>query len=107
MTNDGGIKWAIPEGVDIIFSGEGEWKITLDVLCDLGLAFAGAIIGIYVLLITQTSSFRIPIIIMLAIPLTIWLLYSNKLWHGLPYPNRLMGNMDNKKALRFRRAFNF
>jgi len=71
FTNGSGIKWAVPEGIDVIFSGEGEWEITLDVFRDLGLAFAAAIIGIYILLIVQTGSFRIPIIIMLAIPLTI------------------------------------
>ncbi len=71
LTNGSGINWAVPDGIDVIFAGEGEWKITLDVFRDLGLAFAAAIIGIYILLIVQTGSFRIPIIVMLAIPLTI------------------------------------
>ena len=66
-----GIKWAVPDKYDVTFSGEGEWKITLDVFRDLGLAFAAALIGIYVLLVAQTGSFALPAVIMLAIPLTV------------------------------------
>ncbi|MCC6409487.1 MAG: efflux RND transporter permease subunit [Planctomycetes bacterium] len=51
------------------WSGEGEWKITLDVFRDLGLAFAGALIAIYVLLVVETRSFGMPLLVMLAIPL--------------------------------------
>jgi len=51
------------------WSGEGEWKITVDVFRDLGLAFAGAMLLIYVLLVAETRSFVIPLLIMLAIPL--------------------------------------
>lgn len=46
-------------------------KITLDVFRDLGLAFAAALIGIYILLVGQTKSFVIPVVVMLAIPLTV------------------------------------
>ncbi len=51
------------------WGGEGEWQITLDVFRDLGLAFAGALCGIYVLLVIQTRSFTLPLLVMLAIPL--------------------------------------
>ncbi len=51
--------------------GEGEWKITLDVFRDLGLAFFAALAGIYVLLFIQTQSVMLPLIIMAAIPLTL------------------------------------
>ena len=51
------------------WSGEGEWKITVDVFRDLGLAFGAALVGIYVLLVVETSSFVMPLLIMLAIPL--------------------------------------
>ena len=47
-------------GFTVDFAGEGEWKITLDVFRDLGLAFAAAMIGIYVLLVAQMRSFAIP-----------------------------------------------
>lgn len=58
------------EGFTVNWAGEGEWKITLEVFRDLGLAFAGALILIYILLVQQTQSFAIPLVIMVAIPLT-------------------------------------
>ncbi len=60
----------IPDGFNVELAGEGEWKITLEVFRDLGLAFAGALILIYILLVQQTASFVIPLVIMAAIPLT-------------------------------------
>ena len=53
FTNGSGIAWGIPAGFTVDFAGEGEWKITLDVFRDLGLAFGAAMIGIYVLLVAQ------------------------------------------------------
>ncbi|WP_165219227.1 efflux RND transporter permease subunit [Aquisphaera insulae] len=67
----GGIPWSVPEGIRVEFAGEGEWKITLDVFRDLGLAFAAAMLMIYVILVAQTDSFLIPVVVMLAIPLTV------------------------------------
>ena len=61
----------LPEGFHVDWAGEGEWKITVDVFRDLGLAFAGALILIYILLVQQTNSFAIPLVIMVAIPLTL------------------------------------
>ncbi len=66
-----GIAWQLPPGLHVNFAGEGEWRITINVFRDLGLAFGAAMVGIYVLLIAQTGSFLLPLIIMLAIPLTI------------------------------------
>jgi multidrug efflux pump subunit AcrB len=63
-------KTPLPEGFRVKWSGEGEWKITLEVFRDLGLAFAGALVLIYILLVQQTESFAIPLVIMVAIPLT-------------------------------------
>jgi multidrug efflux pump subunit AcrB len=60
----------LPEGIRLDWRGEGEWKITLDVFRDLGLAFSAALVGIYVLLVYETASYLIPIVIMLSIPLT-------------------------------------
>jgi multidrug efflux pump subunit AcrB len=71
VSNGGGVAWAVPEGIRVGFSGEGEWKITLDVFRDLGLAFAAAMVMIYVILVMQTGSFLIPLVVMLAIPLTV------------------------------------
>jgi multidrug efflux pump subunit AcrB len=71
LDNGSGVAWGVPAEFRIDFAGEGEWKITLDVFRDLGLAFGAAMIGIYVLLVAQTGSFTIPIVVMLAIPLTV------------------------------------
>ena len=60
----------IPEGFRIDWSGEGEWKITIDVFRDLGLAFAAALLIIYMLLVYETGSYALPGVIMLSIPLT-------------------------------------
>ena len=61
----------IPSGFEVVWAGEGEWKITVDVFRDLGLAFGAACLGIYVLLVYQTGSYFMPIILMISIPLTI------------------------------------
>ena len=71
LNNGGGIPWSVSDGIEVKFSGEGEWQITLDVFRDLGLAFGAAMIAIYILLVHETGSFILPTIIMLAIPLTI------------------------------------
>ncbi len=60
----------LPAGITADWRGEGEWKITLDVFRDLGIAFSIALLGIYVLLVYETSSYLLPVIIMLSIPLT-------------------------------------
>jgi multidrug efflux pump subunit AcrB len=58
-------------GLTTQWAGEGEWKITLDVFRDLGIAFAAALVGIFILLVGQTGSFIMPTLIMSAIPLTL------------------------------------
>lgn len=70
LSNGSGVDWRVPEAMTVTFSGEGEWKITLDVFRDLGLAFGAAMLMIYIILVAQTGSFLVPIIVMLAIPLT-------------------------------------
>ncbi len=84
----------LPDTLRVDWAGEGEWKITLDVFRDLGLAFGAAVLGIYILLVWETQSYAMPLLLMVAIPLTIigilpgfWLL--NLLW-DVPvggYPN--------------------
>ncbi|HUL13130.1 MAG TPA: efflux RND transporter permease subunit [Methylococcaceae bacterium] len=61
----------LPSGYSVDLAGEGEWKITVDVFRDLGLAFGAALLMIYVLLVAQTGSLGMPLVIMVAIPLTI------------------------------------
>ncbi|MFO7964325.1 MAG: efflux RND transporter permease subunit [Desulfobacterales bacterium] len=64
-------KKPLPPGIRAVWAGEGEWKITLRVFRDMGIAFAAAMLGIYILMIMQTGSFFMPILIMMAIPLTL------------------------------------
>ena len=61
----------MPPGTRAEWAGEGEWKITLDVFRDLGLANAAALLGIFILLVAETGSFIMPLLIMSAIPLTL------------------------------------
>ena len=56
---------------DIVWSGEGEWDITVRVFRDLGIAFGVAVLGIYILLLYQTQSYLLPIIQLIALPLSI------------------------------------
>ncbi|OQW96468.1 MAG: hypothetical protein BWK77_04550 [Verrucomicrobia bacterium A1] len=60
-----------PADVRIDWNGEGEWKITLDVFRDLGIAFAAALLGIYVLLVYETKSYVLPLVVMMSIPMTL------------------------------------
>jgi multidrug efflux pump subunit AcrB len=61
----------LSDRVKAVWTGEGEWQITLRVFRDMGIAFAAALMGIYILLILQTDSFFMPLLIMMAIPLTL------------------------------------
>ncbi len=61
----------LPAGLRADWAGEGEWKITVDVFRDLGIAFAVALLAIYVLLVYETSSYLLPLVIMMSIPLTL------------------------------------
>jgi multidrug efflux pump subunit AcrB len=71
LSPGGGDPWSMPAGYTVDWAGEGEWKITLDVFRDLGLAFAAALVGIFVILMFETRSRVLPLVIMLAIPLTL------------------------------------
>ncbi len=50
---------------------DGEWEITWVTFRDMGAAFAVAILGIYVLVVAQFKSFRLPLVILTPIPLTL------------------------------------
>jgi multidrug efflux pump subunit AcrB len=91
----GGLPWTLPEGVQVVWKGEGEWKITLRVFRDLGIAFGVALLGIFLVLRIQTGLSAITAIIMLAIPLSIigimpgfWMLnhLGQRVVNGFPNP---------------------
>ena len=70
-TNGGGDLWSVPDGTEVSWQGEGEWRITLDVFRDMGIGFAFALIVIFFLLRIQTGATSLALIIMSAIPLTL------------------------------------
>ncbi len=49
---------------------DGEWQITLEVFRDLGIAFLGVIVIIYILIVGWFQNFKAPIVMMVAIPLS-------------------------------------
>lgn len=94
FSNGAGLGWQLPADLNVVWSGEGEWKITLDVFRDLGIAFAVALLGVYGVLVIQTGLPGVSGVIMLAIPLTMigimpgfWLLnvFTSEI-NGIPNP---------------------
>ena len=59
MTDQVSMKW------------DGEWQITFEVFRDLGFAFAVVLVLIYVIVVAWFQSFRVPLVIMAPIPLTL------------------------------------
>ena len=50
---------------------DGEWQITYEVFRDLGAAFGVVLIVIYLLIIAWFQSFKVPLVMMVAIPLSL------------------------------------
>ena len=50
---------------------DGEWEITYVTFRDMGAAFGVAILGIYILVVAQFGSFKLPLVILTPIPLTL------------------------------------
>ena len=71
LTSGGKQYWQLPDNIKLSWSGEGEWRITIRVFRDMGLAFAFALTAIYFVLRIQTGSAALSGIIMSAIPLTV------------------------------------
>ena len=55
---------------DYTVKWDGEWQITLEVFRDLGIAFMGVIVIIYMLIVGWFQDFKAPIVMMVAIPLS-------------------------------------
>jgi multidrug efflux pump subunit AcrB len=56
---------------DFTVKWDGEWQITLEVFRDLGVAFAVVIVIIYMLIVGWFQNFKTPMVMMLAIPLSL------------------------------------
>ncbi|MBS3022537.1 efflux RND transporter permease subunit [Acidiphilium multivorum] len=62
---------------------DGEWEITYVTFRDMGAAFLVALLGIYVLVVAQFRSFKVPLLVLTPVPLTLigimpghWLLHA-------------------------------
>ncbi|OEJ68405.1 efflux RND transporter permease subunit [Magnetovibrio blakemorei] len=50
---------------------DGEWEVTYITFRDMGLAFVFALLGIYLLVVGQFGSFKLPLVILTPVPLTL------------------------------------
>jgi multidrug efflux pump subunit AcrB len=55
----------------VSFLWDGEWEITYVTFRDMGAAFAAALLGIYLLVVAQFRSFKLPLLILIPVPLTL------------------------------------
>jgi multidrug efflux pump subunit AcrB len=50
---------------------DGEWEVTYVTFRDMGAAFIVALLGIYILVVAQFGSFKLPLVILTPVPLTL------------------------------------
>ena len=50
---------------------DGEWEVTYVTFRDMGAAFGVALLGIYILVVAQFGSFKLPLVILTPVPLTL------------------------------------
>ncbi|PTE22314.1 multidrug transporter AcrB [Cereibacter changlensis JA139] len=50
---------------------DGEWDVTWVTFRDMGAAFGVALVGIYILVVMQFGSFRLPLVVLTPVPLTL------------------------------------
>ncbi|MFW5682926.1 MAG: efflux RND transporter permease subunit, partial [Phycisphaeraceae bacterium] len=61
----------LPDDIAVRLDTEGEWYITRRVFRDLGIAFGVAVLAIFALLVYQTRSYLVSLILLTSVPLTI------------------------------------
>jgi multidrug efflux pump subunit AcrB len=62
---------------------DGEWEVTWVTFRDMGAAFMVAMLGIYILVVAQFGSFKLPLVILTPIPLTlIGIMLGHWLFHA-------------------------
>jgi len=49
---------------------DGEWEVTYVTFRDMGAAFGVALLGIYILVVAQFHSFKVPLLVLVPVPLT-------------------------------------
>jgi len=64
---------------------DGEWEVTYVTFRDMGAAFAVALLAIYILVVAQFGSFRLPLVILTPIPLTFLGIMAGHWLFGAPF----------------------
>ncbi len=64
---------------------DGEWEVTWITFRDMGAAFAVALLGIYILVVAQFGSFRVPLVILTPVPLTFLGIMGGHWLFGAPF----------------------
>ncbi|HDR27227.1 efflux RND transporter permease subunit, partial [Rhodovulum sp.] len=55
---------------DTVLLWDGEWEVTYVTFRDMGAAFGVALVGIYILVVAQFGSFKLPLVVLTPVPLT-------------------------------------
>ena len=64
---------------------DGEWEVTYVTFRDMGAAFAVAILGIYFIVVGQFRSFKLPLVILTPVPLTLIGIMLGHWMFGAPF----------------------
>ena len=64
---------------------DGEWEITYVTFRDMGIAFGVALLGIYILVVAQFGSFRLPLVVLTPVPLTLIGIVPGHWLFGAPF----------------------
>lgn len=70
-------------GVTLLW--DGEWEVTYVTFRDMGLAFIFALVGIYLLVVGQFGSFKLPLVILTPVPLTLIGIMLGHWMFGAPF----------------------
>ncbi len=64
---------------------DGEWDVTWVTFRDMGAAFGVALVGIYILVVMQFGSFRLPLVVLTPVPLTLIGILAGHWLFGAPF----------------------
>ncbi|MFB2595596.1 efflux RND transporter permease subunit [Paracoccus sp. p4-l81] len=64
---------------------DGEWEVTWVTFRDMGAAFGVALLGIYILVVAQFGSFKLPLVILTPVPLTFLGIMAGHWLFGAPF----------------------
>ncbi|MBB5986482.1 efflux RND transporter permease subunit [Sphingobium lignivorans] len=64
---------------------DGEWEITWVTFRDMGAAFMVALLGIYILVVAQFRNFKLPLVILTPVPLTLVGIVIGHMLFGAPF----------------------